>query len=158
MHARLLLSAEYCLNNILCEKTLGNTGIFFRRKFLVFFLLPLTHVIFSYFSCLSGANQPFLDVKKPMGLVPVAKSTISSSICNLKGHGNEADFLGFLQKLVPHGSLTLPFEPLRFWLRIRRDIHNRKNDSPTRRLGESFFDYEYLCEFEDKIESARKVV
>jgi hypothetical protein len=27
----------------------------------------------------------------------------------LKGHGNEADFLGFLQKLVPHESLTLPF-------------------------------------------------
>jgi hypothetical protein len=28
----------------------------------------------------------------------------------LKGHGNEADFLGFLQKLVPHESLTLPIE------------------------------------------------
>jgi hypothetical protein len=27
--------------------------------------------------------------------------------CCLKGHGNEADFLGFLQKLVPHRSLTL---------------------------------------------------
>ncbi len=26
----------------------------------------------------------------------------------LKGHGNEADFLGFLQKLVPHESLTIP--------------------------------------------------
>ncbi len=25
----------------------------------------------------------------------------------LKGHGNEADFQGFLQKLVPHRSLTL---------------------------------------------------
>jgi hypothetical protein len=30
------------------------------------------------------------------------------------GHGNEADFLGFLHKLVPHRSLTLPFEPFRF--------------------------------------------
>ncbi len=39
-----------------------------------------------------------------------------------KGHGNEADFLGFLQKLVPHRSLTLPFEPFHFWLRICRDI------------------------------------
>ncbi len=29
----------------------------------------------------------------------------------VKGHGNEADFLGFLQKLVPHESLTLPFGP-----------------------------------------------
>jgi hypothetical protein len=31
-----------------------------------------------------------------------------------------------------HG--TLPFEPFRFWLRIRGDIHNRKT---TRRVGES---------------------
>ena len=29
----------------------------------------------------------------------------------VKGHGKEADFLGFLQKLVPHESLTLPFGP-----------------------------------------------
>jgi hypothetical protein len=52
----------------------------------------------------------------------------------LKGHGNEADFLGFLQKLGPHRSLTLPFEPFRFRLRIRGDIRNRKT---TPRLGES---------------------
>jgi hypothetical protein len=58
----------------------------------------------------------------------------------LKGHGNEADFLGFLQKLVPHRSLTLPFEPFRFWLRIRGDIRNRKNNSPTRRVRESAFE------------------
>ncbi len=60
-------------------------------------------------------------------------------IKSLKGHGNEADFLGFLQKL---GSLTLPFEPFRFWLRIRGDIRNRKTtprlgESASRRLGES---------------------
>jgi hypothetical protein len=124
-----------------------HTGIFFSPNFFSFVLLPLNQVIFSYFSCLSGANQPFLDVKKPMGLVPVAKSTISSSICNLKGHGNEADFLGFLQKLGPYSSLTLPFEPFRFWLRIRGDIRKRKRlpesasrgvgHSPTRRVGES---------------------
>jgi hypothetical protein len=52
----------------------------------------------------------------------------------LKGHVNEADFLGFLQKLVPHRSLTLLIEPFRFWLRIRGDIRNRKK---TLRLGES---------------------
>ena len=52
----------------------------------------------------------------------------------LKGHGNEADFLGFLQKLVPLRSLTLPFEPFRYWLRIRGDIRNRKT---TPRLGKS---------------------
>jgi hypothetical protein len=33
--------------------------------------------------------------------------TTKSSLI-LKGHGNEADFLGFLQKLVPPRSLTLP--------------------------------------------------
>jgi hypothetical protein len=44
----------------------------------------------------------------------------------LKGHGNESDFLGFLQKLVPHRSLALPFKPFRFWLRIQGDIPNRK--------------------------------
>ncbi len=79
----------------------------------------------------------------------------------LKGHGNEADFLGFLQKLVPHRSLTLHFEPFRFWLRIRGDIRNQKTtprlaesgsrqlsdsasrgvaDSPIRRVGESAFE------------------
>jgi hypothetical protein len=31
-------------------------------------------------------------------------------------------------------------------------------DSPTRRVGESFFDYEYLCDFEAKIGTAPKVV
>ncbi len=60
----------------------------------------------------------------------------------LKGHGNEADFLGFLQKLGPHRSLTVPFEPFRFWLWICEDIRNRKttprfSESATLRLGES---------------------
>jgi hypothetical protein len=32
----------------------------------------------------------------------------------LKGHGNEADFLGFLHKWVQHRYLTLHFEPFRF--------------------------------------------
>jgi hypothetical protein len=61
----------------------------------------------------------------------------------LKGHGNEADFLGFLQKSVPHESLTLPFEPFRIWIRIGEDICSRKttlrlvDDSLIRRVGES---------------------
>ncbi len=60
----------------------------------------------------------------------------------LEGHGNEADFLGFLKKLVPHRSLTLPFEPFWFWLRICGDIRNwkttpRLGESVTVRLGES---------------------
>ncbi len=87
--------------------------------------------------------------------------TLEREITNLKGHGNQADFLGFLQKLVPHRSLTLLSEPFRFWLRIRGDIRNRRttprlaewgsrrlsdsasrgvDDSPTRRVGESAFE------------------
>ncbi len=55
----------------------------------------------------------------------------------LKGHGNEADFLGFLQKLVPQESLTLPFGSFRFWPRIRGDIHIRKTNPRYHRYGES---------------------
>jgi hypothetical protein len=47
-----------------------------------------------------------------------------------KGHGNEADFLGFLQKLVPHRSLALN----------SRRYSLSKNDSPTRPVGESAFE------------------
>jgi hypothetical protein len=43
-------------------------------------------------------------------------------------------FWGFLQKLFPHRSLKLLFEPFRYWLLIRGDIHNRKT---THRVGES---------------------
>ncbi len=52
----------------------------------------------------------------------------------LKGHGNEADFVGFLQKSVRHRLFTLHFKPFRFGLRIRGDIRNRKT---TPRHGES---------------------
>jgi hypothetical protein len=47
---------------------------------------------------------------------------------SLKGHCNEADFLGFLHKPVLHRSLTLSIQPFRFWLRIPGDIHNRKTN------------------------------
>jgi hypothetical protein len=53
---------------------------------------------------------------------------------HLKGHGNEADFLGFLQKSVRRRFLTLHFEPFQFGLRILGDIRNRKT---TPRLAES---------------------
>jgi hypothetical protein len=52
-------------------------------------------------------------------------SEVYTFLC-LKGHGNKADFLGFLQKSVRHRFLTLHFEPFRFGLRIRGDILNRK--------------------------------
>jgi hypothetical protein len=48
----------------------------------------------------------------------------------LKGHGNEADFLGFLQKLVPHRSLTLAFET------ASRGVDESPDpDSPSWRVG-----------------------
>jgi hypothetical protein len=53
---------------------------------------------------------------------------------HLKGHGNEADFLGFLEKSVRHRFLTLHFEPFQFGLRIHGDIRNR---TTTPRVGES---------------------
>ncbi len=55
----------------------------------------------------------------------------------LKGQDDEADFLGLLPKSVPHESLKLPYEPFRFWLRIRGDIRKGKNDSTTSRLPKS---------------------
>jgi hypothetical protein len=61
---------------------------------------------------------------------------MSQEFFGLKGHGNKADFLGFLQKSVRHRSLTVPFEPFRFWLRIRGNIRNRKM---TPRLSELAF-------------------
>jgi hypothetical protein len=60
--------------------------------------------------------------------------TVKWTVATLKGHGNEADFLGFLQKWVRHRFLALNFEPFRFGLRIRGDIRNRKT---TPRLAES---------------------
>jgi hypothetical protein len=76
----------------------------------------------------------------------------------LKGHGNEPDFPRFLLKSVMHRSLTLHFEPFRFWIWILADICIQKTtpwlkdmgsrwlsvstirgvgDSPTQRYGES---------------------
>ncbi len=37
-------------------------------------------------------------------------------------------------------------------------IESESRESPTRRVGESFFDYEYLREFKAKIGTAQKVV
>ncbi len=50
-----------------------------------------------------------------------------------------------LQKFVPHESLTLPFEPFRFFLRIRGDIriwrktprYHRYGESPTPRITDT---------------------
>ncbi len=65
----------------------------------------------------------------------------------LKGHGNEADFLGFLHKSVPHESLTLPFEPFQFWLRIRGDIEKRLPDSLSRGVDKIANGYKFCQTF-----------
>ncbi len=52
----------------------------------------------------------------------------------IKGTWQWTNFLMFLHNSGQHRSLTLPFEPFRFWLLIRGDIHNRKS---TPQLGES---------------------
>jgi hypothetical protein len=46
-----------------------------------------------------------------MGTLSASMHFLRTLSMPLKGHGNEADFLGFLQKSVPHESLTLPIEP-----------------------------------------------
>ncbi len=69
----------------------------------------------------------------PLGPLRIV-TKIGTDICILKGHGNEADFLGFLQKSVRHRFCTLHLKPFRFGLRVRRDIRNRKT---TPRLAES---------------------
>ncbi len=97
------------------------------------------------------------------------KISLSMRSRSFKEHGNEADIRFFLQKFVLQESLTLPFGPFRFWLRIRGDIHIQKTtprivelgsrrlpaslihgvgDSPHHRYGESaieFFLKKTLC-------------
>ncbi len=69
-------------------------------------LIVLFSKIFSYFYfvCRQGQRS---------GIVAVSHCPIGDrgfrQVGSLKGHGNEADFLEFLQKLVPHDPHTLPF-------------------------------------------------
>jgi hypothetical protein len=74
----------------------------------------------------SGSHPGLLELSISFKKYQFYLVTHSLLQINLKGHGNEADFLGVLQELGPHRSLTLPFEPFRFWLRIPGDIRNRK--------------------------------
>jgi hypothetical protein len=86
--------------------------------------------------CLGLENSFFCRMTKlgERHLISSSSEVFKVTMTTLKGHNNEADFLGFLEKLVPHRSLTLPFEPFRFWLPIRGHIRNGKT---TPRLGES---------------------
>jgi hypothetical protein len=98
---------------------------------------------------------------EPSGTINIKAAKTLCKPVKLKGHGNEADILGFLQNLVHHRSLTLPFATFQFWLRIRGDICNRRlGESATLWLGDSgsrWVDYEYLRKFEAKIGTTRHV-
>ncbi len=67
----------------------------------------------------------------------------SSILLLLKGHGNEADFPGFLHKLDPHRSLTLPFEPFDFGFEFAEIFVIEKwlGESGSRQLIDTFFTF-----------------
>jgi hypothetical protein len=83
----------------------------------------LLKFLYDMLSLLDVQNLTTIPMKKLRNFVqPYFWSGPSTNY--LKGHGNETDFLGFLHKLLPHESLTLPIEPFRFWLRMRGNILN----------------------------------
>ncbi len=86
----------------------------------------LAIILFFWMFNLKIKNQTALAIKQ-------ITSRKVRKFYHLQGHGNEAYFPRFLHKSVQHWFLTLHFKPFRFWLQIRRDIHNLKT---TRRLSE----------------------
>jgi hypothetical protein len=62
----------------------------------------------------------------------------------LKEHGNEPNFPRFLHK--SHWPRSLHFEPFRFWLQIRGDIHIRKTTpvSVNRGVDKITYSYKYF--------------
>ncbi len=121
----------------LCRRTLRPII----RKILVTSALRWRHMVTSALSPSSRWRRPAFscthhqvlrhlqlrDQVLPLSLVQQVPGTGNpiGNFANLKGHGNEADFLGVFHKPVRHRSFTLRFEPFRF------------DDSPTCRVGES---------------------
>ena len=63
-----------------------------------------------------------------------------------------------LQYLSNRSALGFEFAEI-FVIEKRPDLESRRlPDSPNRRVGESFFDYEYLREYEAQSETARTLV
>jgi hypothetical protein len=108
------------------------------------------HILFSGFTfsiCSIKSNQFWYTIDR-YKIMNFYKSNFSNYLSTVKGIMTSGlqtfyivkgtwqwgGFLGFLHKTVRHWSLTLCFEPFRFWLQIRGDIHNRKT---TLRLAES---------------------
>jgi hypothetical protein len=74
----------------------------------------------SYISIATVINQPIFCFQKKRhnsacdSFMGGSHNVFNGGIFSfLKGYGNEVDFLGFLHKLDPHRSLTLPFELFR---------------------------------------------
>ncbi len=89
------------------------------------------------------AAQSQICERLPLFAFPAAWNSAPGN--KLKGHGNEADFLGFLQKLGPHRSLTPAFgfefeEIFVIEKRLSDSLSRGVDDSPTRRVGESAFE------------------
>jgi hypothetical protein len=59
------------------------------------------------------------------------KSVVEVTVNSKKENFHEQFFRCFLHKSVWYRSLTLPFQPFIFWLRIRGDIRNRVGESTT---------------------------
>jgi hypothetical protein len=109
--------------------------------FICFFLFFFSY-LFLFFSTY------ILNCMLPAKLLPFNSSIVGPASTCLKGHGNEADFLGFLQKLVPHESLTLPFRAVPILAsNLQRYLYSKNEsplspirgvaDSPYRWVGES---------------------
>jgi hypothetical protein len=69
-------------------------------------------------------------------------------IHHLKGHDNEADFLGFLHKWVRHRYLTLHFEPFRCDFEFAEIFEKRLPDSPSRGVDKNAYRYKCFQTFE----------
>jgi hypothetical protein len=72
------------------------------------------------------------------------RKQLSKSV--LKGHGNEADFLGFLHKPVRHRSITLRFEPFEFGFEFVEifEIEKRLPDSPSWGVDKNAYRYNFF--------------
>jgi len=83
-------------------------------------------------------------------ILTVLRVTLTQYITvHLKGHGNEPNFPRFLHKSVWHRSLTLHFEPFRFWLQILGDIHIRKMTPRLNDTGSRWLSVSKTCRVDD---------
>jgi hypothetical protein len=100
------------------------------------------------------ANQGKSVTEADEFLVPTrlnCEKVIIFYLKNLKGHGNEADFLGFLHKSVRHRSLTVyttfPISDFSFEFAEIFVIERRLPDSPSRGVDKNAYRYNFFQVF-----------